>query len=283
MAPEQHQPLSVAPLSALDVPVVEYIQAAAQAGFSAVGLRANRVSQSDPAFPLDVSSTHFSDVTAALNDTGLEVLDLEVFTVTPQVERRDWMPLMEVGAELGAQYLNVVGAHPSFGPFEEVVAELTVDAREHGLKPVLEPVAYRDLNNFNRAIDIARNAGCAVEMDILHFLRTGADLDTVRANRDVFPILQLCDAPRSLADHGDLLRDVAVKTGEGDLAVAESRGLRLLPGDGAGPIREIISVLGPSTRVSVEIPNVAVRGDRSAGQYLALLHKAAQNYLAIGQ
>lgn len=280
MPPDQRIPLGVAPLSALDLPVLTFVRAAAEAGFDAVGLRAHPVSRMDPVFSLDTASRSFRDLQGLVADTGLEVLDLEVFTIHPGVERAQWMPVLEAGARLGARYLNVVGGHPSLEAFEQVVGRLTADALDHGIMPVLEPVAYRQLNDFRQAIRIARAVGCAVEMDVLHFLRTGASLETVSVHRDLFPILQLCDAPASLRDHGEALTTLAAARGEDDLAVTESRGLRLLPGDGDGPVHELLALLGPSTRISVEIPNVRMRGGLSGERYLAFLHDAARAFLA---
>ncbi|WP_413542552.1 sugar phosphate isomerase/epimerase family protein [Citricoccus nitrophenolicus] len=282
MTPTQQLHLGVAPLSALDLPVLDYVRAAANAGFAAVGLRVEPVSAGDPTFPRDLTSPQFRELEAALTDANLEVLDVEVFSVDPGTTRSDWLQVMEVGARLGASYLNIVGGHDSAAEFEDIVGQLSGDARDHDLLPVLEPVAYRPFNDFSLAVQIARNVGCAVEMDVLHFLRTGTSLDLVREHRDLFPVFQLCDAPASMETHGALLQDLAA-TGEGDPAVAESRSLRLLPGDGDGPIRELLSILGDRTRISVEIPNVKARGDLSAEEYLALLHNRAQHYLADGE
>lgn len=280
MSTEEHVPLGVAPLSALDLSPTEYIRAAAAAGFSAIGLRASPVGHGDPEFPLDISTSGFRDITSALGESGLEVLDLEVFSIGPETSSDDWLPVLDVGAELGASYLNVVGVHPSLEAFEEIVGRLTEDARDRGILPVLEPVAYRPLNDFNEAVRIARTVGCAVEMDVLHFIRTGASLDMVAANRDLFPILQICDAPARLDDQRADLEAIAAERGGEDLQIIESRSLRLPPGQGDGPIRELLQTLGGATRLSVEIPNVRLRGELSAADYLRLLCQTTQAYLS---
>ncbi|GAA1682370.1 hypothetical protein GCM10010977_30080 [Citricoccus zhacaiensis] len=280
MSPEERIPLGVAPLSALDLSPTEYIRAASAAGFSAVGLRAYPVGDGDPEFPLDTSTSEFRDITSALSESGLEVLDLEVFSVSPETSQDDWLPVLDVGAELGATYLNVVGIHPLLDAFEEIVGRLTEDARDRGILPVLEPVAYRPLNDFTEAVRIARTVGCAVEMDVLHFIRTGASLDLVAANRDLFPILQLCDAPASLSDHGARLEEIAAERGSDELQVIESRSLRLLPGQGDGPIRELLAILGDATRLSVEVPNVLLRDGLPAADYLRLLHETTHAFLS---
>lgn len=270
--------LGVAPLSAITSPPVEFIRAAHHAGFASVGLRVAPITPADLPFPMDTSSTAFADIVAALDDTGLTVADIEVFSVTLETTRDQWMPVLEVGRALGARYLNVVCDDPSPERFAQTMAALTADAHEHDLQPVLEPVAYRPLNSFPRAIEIAREVGCAVELDALHFLRTGAAMSDIRDNADIFPILQICDAPANLASVAAELEPRTVGDSLHGVAIAESRARRLLPGQGAVPIRELRRVLSPDVVLSVEIPNVALRGDLPAADYLSLLHRATIDY-----
>lgn len=275
--------LGVAPLSALDLPVVDYIEAAASAGYGAVGLRVLPVSPTDPVFPEDISSSAFHDIEAALESTGVGVLDIEVLSIRPQTARADWAGVLEIGEALGAQYLNVVCDEPDLARFADLVGQLTEDADAHGLAPVLEPVAYRPLDDFDRAVEIARDAGCLVELDLLHFIRTGASIDTVRRSPDLFPIVQLCDAPARIEGHGDTLRELAAAAGDTDsefaLDIAESRGLRLLPGRGAAPLQEILRILGPETHLSVEVPNITLRGDLDGAEYLRMLGDTTRELL----
>ncbi|MCW4385486.1 sugar phosphate isomerase/epimerase [Salinibacterium sp. SYSU T00001] len=272
--------LGVAPLSAITTPPAEFIRAAHAAGFSSVGLRPMQVSETDAPFPLDLSSADFAGIKRALDETGLTVVDIEVLSVTPERTREEWLPMLDAGAALGARLVNIVCDDPSLSRFVETLSAITVDAHERGLEPVLEPVAYRPLNSFPRAVEIAREVGCAVELDALHYLRTGAELSTIADNADIIPILQLCDAPASIAEQADALRPLASDGSDTALAIAESRARRLLPGEGVVPLTALLDALSPEVAVSVEIPNVPLRGDSSASDYLAVLHRAAMEYLA---
>lgn len=271
--------LGVAPLSAITASPDRFIRAAHAAGFSSVGLRLMPVSATDAPFSLDLASDDFTRVQDALADTGVDVVDFEVLSVTPQRTRDDWLPMFEAGAALGASFVNVVCDNPSLDDFTETLAVLTADAAAHNIMPVLEPVAFRPLNSFVKAIEIARSVGCAVELDALHYLRTGADLATIRDNADIIPIFQLCDAPAVITEHADILRTFATDDSDTALAIAEARAYRLLPGEGAAPIHELLAVLADTVRVSVEIPNTPLRGDSSTEEYLALLHDASARYL----
>lgn len=272
--------LGVAPLSAIEMPPHEFIRAAHAAGFAAVGLRAMSVSPTDAAFPLDLTSSDFAQIRSALADTGTEVLDIEVLSVTPERRRDEWLPVLDAGRALGASYVNIVCDDPVLARFTATTAAITADAHERGIEPVLEPVAFRPLNSFDRAFAIAREIGCRVELDVLHYLRTGADLDLIEANADLLPILQLCDAPATRAEHESALRALAADDSDQALDIAEARALRLLPGAGGAPIRELLTRLGADVRISVEIPNTPLRAGRDGAAYLALLHEASAEYLS---
>jgi sugar phosphate isomerase/epimerase len=271
--------LGVAPLSALDMAPADYIRAAAMAGFKAVGLRIQPVSPSDVRFPRNPASAVFRGIADALKETDVEAVDAEVFSLGPDSVREHWLGVLEIASRLGIRFLNVVGDHPDADRLADLLSKLAIDARDHGIMPVLEPIAYRSLNSYPAAVALAKHAGCAVELDILHFIRTGATTDLVARDPGLFPVMQLCDAPSELAEHGPALAALAGGTDVHSLMVAESRLLRLPPGSGSAPIGELLAMLPPDTILSVEVPNVQLRGNLSPAQYLAFLYSATRNFL----
>jgi sugar phosphate isomerase/epimerase len=192
------------------------------------------------------------------------VLDIEVLSIGADTTRDAWLPALELGAELGARYINVVGEDPDAGSFAASVARLSEDSDQFGIVPVLEAVAFRPFNSYAAAIALAREVGCLVEADALHFQRTGASIDEVRANGELFGILQLCDAP-ALATLDPLV---------------EARSHRLLPGEGDVPLRMLIDALPENIAVSVEIPNDALLAQHGVDGYFSLLHTRATEFLA---
>lgn len=278
MGSHQRTRLGVAPLSALDATVEEYVSGAAAAGFEEIGLRAYPVLDTDPTFP-ELGSQRFTDLKARIADEGLEVLDIEVFSVRSDTVRDNWLPVLEAGGELGGSYLNIVGEHPSLDAFTEIMGELTADATQFGLTPILEPVAYRPLNDFAKAVEIARSVGCKVELDVLHFMRTGATIELIEQNREMFPVFQLCDAPHDVWSIRENLLPHAASDDELGLMVAESRGMRQLAGEGDAPIAQLLEIVGDRAAISVEIPNLSVRGSLDPAAYLALLARSSHTYL----
>ncbi|MEQ3549276.1 TIM barrel protein [Pseudonocardia nematodicida] len=271
--------LGVAPLSAIRLPAVEFVRAAADAGFGQVGLRPLTVQETDGYCPTGVDAPDFDTLRGVLAETGMKVLDIEVCSATPALRREDWLGALGLGQALGARFLNIVGDDPDPDSLVRTVNAICADAREHGIVPILEPVAFRPLNDFDRAVRIARDAGCRVELDVLHFQRTGASLQTVRDDPAMFPVVQLCDGPARLDPADPELRELAGSDDPHDVAIAEVRDRRLLPGEGGIPIPELLAAL-PDSEISVEIPHgprQAARGDHA---HLADLYRSASAYLS---
>jgi hypothetical protein len=57
----------------------------------------------------------FRETIARLDDRGLEVADVEIIRLTPNTRPADAIPLLEIGAGLGARFLNVFGDDPRGG------------------------------------------------------------------------------------------------------------------------------------------------------------------------
>lgn len=268
--------IGVAPLSAISAEPEEYLAAAAAAGFDFVALRVAPITVDDVAYT--PTGPEFRRLLALAADSGLDVVDVEVFSVGPGTGRDDWLPVLQMAAELGASLLNVVGSEPDAAAFEDTMGRLAADARDFSVIPIIEPVAFRPMNSYARAIEVARSTGCGVEIDALHALRTGADLDLVAANNELFPLLQLCDAPAALRRWGGD-RPVQAKPGDDDMLI-EARLNRLLPGRGDAPLGRMLAALAPRTPVSVEIPNLELQSGRSVQEYFELLHREAVEFLA---
>lgn len=273
--------LGVAPLSALDVDVETYVDAAAAAGFDAIGLRVAPVLPSDPEFPA-LGTPRFRDLATRIADAGIEVLDVEVLRVTPGASSQTWLPALEAGHALGARYLNVVGEVDDAEQFADLVSALTRDARDAGLMPILEPVAYRPFGSFTTAVSLAQAVGCQVELDILHFMRTQSDVDLIGRHASLFPVVQLCDATRDIASISSQLSGIAASESHEDQQVAESRSMRQLPGEGDAPIHDLLELLDDAVAISIEIPNARHRGGRTAAEYLTFLAQYSRDYLSKG-
>jgi sugar phosphate isomerase/epimerase len=209
-------------------------------------------------------------------DSGLDVLDTEVFRVTADTTSAVWNPILDMSARLGAKLINVVGVDDDMGRLTDRIGRLTEDSRAFGIIPVLEPIAYVALNSYPTAIDIARAVGCAVELDALHALRTGLNPQLVADNADLFPIFQLCDAPADLVRWGDN-RPPGVSPDDSDMII-ESRYNRLLPGRGDAPLIELMAALAPGTPIAMEVPNIDLQARHTVNEYIGLMHREAVEF-----
>ncbi|MBV6425521.1 MAG: hypothetical protein NAOJABEB_03342 [Steroidobacteraceae bacterium] len=123
---------SLAHLSALKLTPPQLIDAAAQAGCDYVGLRSNRVTSSELLFPLADDSRMMRKAKARLSSTGVGVFDIELAWIGPSQSARDFVPVLEVAAELGAHDIIGQVPDPDRGRAASQFAQLCVIAQTLG-------------------------------------------------------------------------------------------------------------------------------------------------------
>lgn len=250
------QPISLAFLSALHVPPPDLVRYAAEAGFDMVGaLRLNRASDGS-GHDLLTDRRLRRRTASALRETGLPVLDVEVFRIRAGTRPVDAEPLLEVGAELGARFLLCTVEDVELDRRASTFADVCRLAASYALKCVVEPMLFAAVRTPAEAMALLSKGGAqdaGVLVDALHLARAGGvpqDLDGVEPG--LLPYLQVCDASSAAP-----ATDVAA-------ALSEAVGLRLAPGEGVLPLRDLLQRLPPTAPISVEAPNPAAREDPSA-------------------
>lgn len=247
-------PIGIAHLTLLDCPPPRLVEVAAEAGFDFVGVRAVPATAGERAYPMTGPDSLLPETLRRLRDTGLYVRDMEFLTLDATVTPDRWQRVLEVGGELGATHLSVVGADRDFARLADNLAALTADAARYGITPTLEPITYQPVRSFADAAGLARKAGCAILVDALHMHRFGGTTDELRALEPaLIPHVQLCDAP--LAAPVGLDRPARMPLGQrtdGSDLQLESRAVRALPGEGELPLADLLAALPESLPVSVE-------------------------------
>jgi len=219
-----------------DAAPAELIEAAAAAGFDAAGLWID-------AGRWDATTTR--SVRERLSDTGLQVLDVEVLSLAADVTDTTLERILEIGGAVGARNALVIGMDPDPGRTADRFAWLCERADLHGIRPALEFMRFTAVRTLEEALGIVQRAGHpagGVLVDALHLIRSGgrpAELESV--DPKLLPYAQICDAPASAAD--DALTTLVHEALEG----------RLLPGEGALPVAEIVSRLPDGCPISCEI------------------------------
>lgn len=230
------RPLGLAALTVLELAPQEQVAVAAQAGYTHVGLRLIPVAgQVLPRFDPGETSRR-------LADTGLKVLDVEVFRLGPDTVVRTFEETMVAAAELGATELLAHGADPNESRLIESFSALCDLAESYGLSVNLEPMPWVEISTVAKARRIVHAAGrksAAVLVDAIHFYRADNVLDDLKNLPTRY--LQLCDAhPGRPADTQELIR--------------QARGDRLFPGEGALDLKTLLAALPPALPISVEVP-----------------------------
>jgi sugar phosphate isomerase/epimerase len=234
------RPIGLAALTVLDLPHVQQISVAAQAGYSHVGLRVIPVAGQPVVHAFDVI-----DVERRLLDTGVRVLDVEVFRLTPETIVADFEPALAVAARLHATELLVHGADPEEARLTETFGGLCDLAARYGLAANLEPMPWVDVSNISKALRVLKaaarpNGGLLV--DAIHFFRSGDTLGALaKVPRRYLRYLQLCDAR-------------AVRPSDMQEIIRQARSDRLFPGEGGLDLRGLMAAVPADIAISLEIP-----------------------------
>lgn len=235
------RPLTLAPLGFLELDPPALLVAAGAAGFTSVGLRVAPAVPGGVHYPLPAGSRALAETLARMEETGLSVLQVELVELARGTNVEAVRPLLETAAAIGASRVVATGDDED-AVVAERLGELAVLAAEHGLAVDLEFMRFRALGSLPQALGVVEASGqdnVAVVVDALHLARSGGTpADVGAADPGRLAVLQLSDAP-ALAP--------------ADLAV-EAREDRLLPGEGALPLRELVAALPAHGMLAVEVP-----------------------------
>lgn len=241
-----HRPLGLAQLSLVNTAPPELVGVAAQAGFDFIGVRVRPVTPTERPYNLQPGSPMLRETLSRMHDTGITVRDIEFLLLDGRDQREAWLRMMEAGQALGATSLTVAGADSDNSRLVHTLARMTEDGRGFGITPTLEAISYQPVASIAQSADIARQAGCSIVVDTLHFNRFNGGASSqwaeLHANADLVPLLQLCDSP-------------AERPVTREALVAESRSEREVPGAGAFGLANVVATLPDGLPVSAETPS----------------------------
>ena len=246
--------------SMLGVSPPELVEHAHRAGFTAIGVRAATAAPGEEAWPVGLDSPMLRETIRRLDDTGLVVLDVEIIRLTGETKPRDALPLLEIGGELGARFLNVFGDDADLARAHDNFAELVELSQPYGIRPAVEATTYTGIRRVQDAAVVSAGTGGGLIIDPLHLHRSGGTpTDVHDLDPSVLTYVQMCDCP--LAEPRGLARPTALPRNQplptSDLQL-EARAMRLLPGYGELPLTDLLAALPPGLSVSVEVPNLSL-------------------------
>jgi sugar phosphate isomerase/epimerase len=234
------RPIGLAALTVLELPHHEQVSVAAQAGYSHVGLRLVPVAGQPYNHPFDVVQ-----VEKRLADSGVGVLDVEVFRLTPQTNIKEFESVMATAQRLGATELLVHGADSDEARSTDTFGRLCDLAGSYGLSANLEPMPWVDVSNIAKAmriLDGAARANGGLLVDAIHFFRAGDSPQALaKVPRRFLRYMQLCDAR---AERPSDLQEI----------IRQARSDRLFPGEGGLDLKGLLGALPAGIPISLEIP-----------------------------
>jgi len=232
--------VGLAALTVLELPHEEQVSVAAQAGYSHVGLRLIPVAGQPVIHALDAS-----ELERRLTDTGVGVLDVEVFRLTPQTNVKEFEAVMATAQRLGATELLVHGADSNEARLIETFVRLCDLAARYGLSANLEPMPWVEVSNLAKAmriVDGAARANGGLLVDAIHFFRAGDSPQALaKVPRKFLRYMQLCDAR---AERPSDLQEI----------IRQARSDRLFPGHGGLDLKGLLRALPSEIPISLEIP-----------------------------
>jgi sugar phosphate isomerase/epimerase len=226
--------IGLAALTCMELAPHELVAVAGKAGYDCVGLRLIPVAgQTLPAFDL-------TETERRLADTGLKVLDVEVFRVDAATQVADFEPVMAMAARLGATEILAHGADPDEARLRDAFSRLCALAAKFGLHVNLEPMPWVEVSTVAKAKRILEgNENAALLVDAIHFYRADNAFTDLQGARMRY--LQFCDAhPGRPTEVSELIR--------------QARSDRLFPGEGALDLAGLLRSTPAGLPLSVEVP-----------------------------
>lgn len=240
---------SLAYLTVFGLTPPEMVSIAARVGYDFVSLRVNPVTIGEPVHPLAQDRRLRRRTLNLLSQTGVRVLDTELFRLTSDFEVHAYDALLDASAELGARGLIAQAADADLARAIDHFAALCDAARSRNLTVDLEFVTWTETRDLERATRIVRGAGRSnggVLVDALHFSRSGCSVaELATLPRDWFHFAQLCDAPGEAPDSVEGL-------------IYAARNERLFLGEGDLDLRGILGALPTGIPYSLEIPRTSL-------------------------
>lgn len=226
----------------------EFVRIAKRTGYDAVNFRIV------PFEPNTGAASIFSgndrllrETRQALDDTGIICYDIEVIRIETDTDPRDFLPLFEFGAQLGASHAVAIAMDSDESRVTQIFGELCRLAEPFGIRMVLEFMMRGGIRTLDAAHRIVIAAGAplgGILVDALHFYRSGATVEELAGIDPVlFPYMQIND----VIGFEDLYQKRPVES-----VVWK----KVLPGVGDLKLNALLDALPAGIPISIEVPGV---------------------------
>ncbi|PBC49700.1 sugar phosphate isomerase/epimerase [Rhodococcus sp. ACPA1] len=264
-------PLGLAALTVLDTAPLRQVDLAEKHGFDTIGIRLLPAAPGTTAYPLHEDDAALDALIRRLDDSPIEVFDLEIIRLGADFDPKSYVPLLEAGARLGAKAVLVGGDDRDRARLTDSYTRLAELCAQYGIVASLEFMPWTAVPDAATAVEIVSQAdgpARSVLVDGLHVGRSSTTLDDLAAiPREWLHYAQMCDG------------SVPAPTDDAEL-IRQAREERLVPGSGGIPLADIWSTLPAGLPVSIELPNEPLRRAVGTDAWLARLVAATREVLA---
>jgi sugar phosphate isomerase/epimerase len=229
--------ISLAAGTILDVGPADAVDVAADAGFGWVGIWFDASTWSDAVA---------DEVSARALARGVGILDIEPIMLTPAGSSANdhGDAIVDAAIRIGAHNILVASRDTDDARVADRLRALAALLAGTDIRLVLEFLPILGVRTLPQALLIVTAVGdprVGVLVDSLHLARADhAPADLAALDADLLPYLQVCDAPAAPPD-------MAITT-----LLHEALHGRLLPGDGALPIKDLLTIV-PAVPISLEL------------------------------
>ncbi|MGB0732838.1 MAG: sugar phosphate isomerase/epimerase family protein [Pontibacterium sp.] len=238
---------SLAYLTVFDLPPNEAAQVAADCGYAYLGMRM-LPSGSEGAYPIMTDDKLLRETKAVLDDTGVELADIEIIRLNDRFNAQDTKAFLERGAFLGAKNVLVAGDDPEEQRLTENFAAFCEIANQYSMTADLEFMPWTkvpDIHAANRIVQAANQPNGGVLIDALHYHRADTrPSDVLSVEPERIHYVQFCDAPAKFDPSTEQLIYIA-------------REARLPPGEGEIDLKALLNAIPDDIVLSIEVPNFA--------------------------
>ena len=239
-------PLSLAALTILDAGPAGQIRACAQAGWTSVGLRLNPLLDTDQRV-VGVPEKE-REIETLMRETGMALLEIGVFAIKLALDVAALEPVIAFSARLGARCLVCPVEDDDLSRRAATFAALCDLAAKYHLDALAEFNPYsgcRDLASAVALVAVVGKPNAGLVIDALHLSRSGGHpADLRKVDPALLRLVHFTDATPFTPGEKSI-----------DALRRESRTARLLPGEGALWLKELLAALPAHCAISVEAPS----------------------------
>ncbi|MDB5757121.1 MAG: hypothetical protein JWM30_410 [Burkholderia sp.] len=239
------RPISLAALTVLELTPPDMVTCAAEAGFSHVGIRLLPATTTEPQYDIVGDTPLLREVERRLADSGIKVLDVEIFRIKPDTRVSDYETAIATAARLGASELLVAGNDPDEGRLIDRFAAFCDLAGSYGIGANIEFMPWtdaKDLTQAARIVERTNRVNAGVLIDPFHLSRSRSRIEDIAM---ILPsqlrFMQFCDVPAAIPPTMDAI-------------LTQARAERLFPGDGGLDLLGLLRAVRRDLPLSIEVP-----------------------------